>query len=107
MTTADAPAPGDMSLLEHLRELERVWGFAGGLPSPSETWSAIADVGFVITDSRLLDGEVGQDRYVGAMVSVGDDGIPKLNPFGELVFVPHADIPLCYAHVHATKPDVG
>lgn len=90
--------------LEHLRELEEVWGFAGGLPSPSETWAAIEAVGFDLGDRQVLDGQIGQDRYVGAMVSAGEDGIPRLNPFGEIVFVPHADIPLCYAHCAAVKP---
>ena len=90
--------------LEHLRELEEVWGVTSGLPAPSETWQAIRDAGFVIEHNALLDGEVGQDRYVGAMVEVGPAGIPRLNPFGEIVFVPHADIPLCYAECRAERP---
>jgi len=90
--------------LAHLRELEEVWGVTAGLPSPSETWGAIGGAGFVIRHAGLLDGEVGQDRYVGAMVEVGPGGVPTLNPFGEVVFVPHGDIPLCYAECRAEKP---
>ncbi len=90
--------------LEHLREIEEVWGVTAGLPAPSETWGAIARAGFTIEHSALLDGEVGQDRYVGAMVEVGANGIPQLNPFGRIVFVPHADIPLCYAECRAVRP---
>ncbi|MCO4774010.1 MAG: methyltransferase domain-containing protein [Deltaproteobacteria bacterium] len=90
--------------LEHLRELEEVWGVSAGLPSPAETWGAIGAAGFIIRHAGLLDGEVGQDRYVGSMIEVGPTGIPQLNPFGKVVFVPHSDIPLCYAECRATKP---
>jgi len=97
---------GDMSDVQrsHLRELERVWGFARPMPTPTETWAAVADVGFEIESSQVLDGQVGQDRYVGAMVSLGDDGIPRMNAFGDAFFVPHGDIPLCFAEVSARKP---
>jgi len=98
----DGPISG--APLEHLRELERVWGVSAGLPAPSETWGTIEAVGFDLLHTALLDGEVGQERYVGAMVEIGPTGIPRLNPFGEVVFVPHADIPLCYAECRARKP---